>query len=144
MSDRASPLTTPATSPFQYASPRTRAQALDEVKSDPHVIAQAMAAAEQTPVGVGASQTAGTRARRVPLLPIRTRVSGSSSSSSSGSRSSRRRRPQATPPGPNPPPPSARPRLTTPAGRPVAQNDLDAVWSPVRPPRCHSLGEWTQ
>ena len=123
MSDRASTLSTPV-SPFQYASPRTMSQALEEVESDPDVIAQAMAAAEQTPVGVGASQTAGTPARRVPLQPdvqVVARGSGSSSSSSSSSGSRRRRRPQTTPPGPNPPPPTARPRLTTPAGQRVAQ-----------------------
>ena len=94
------------------------------MESDPDVIAQAMTAAEQTPVGVGASQTAGTPARRVPLQPdvqVIARASGSSSGSSSSRSSRRRRRTQSTPPGPNPPQPTARPRLTTPAGQSQAQ-----------------------
>lgn len=120
MSDRASASPRSINS-FEYASPRTISQALEEVESDPDVIAQAMTAAEQTPVGVGASQTAGTPARRVPLQPD-VQVIRRASGSSSGSSSSRRRRcTQSTPPGPNPPTPAARPRLTTPAGQRQAQ-----------------------
>ena len=62
MSDRVFPLTTPQTSTFQYASPRTISQALEDVESDPDVIAQALAGAGETPVGVASSQTAGTPA----------------------------------------------------------------------------------
>ena len=125
MSDRASTLSTPVTSSFEHASPLTISQALNEVESDPDVIAQAMAAAERTPSASGTCKPPAPRhvVRRCNprCKSERGSLSGSSSSSSSGSRGGRRRRPQATPPGPNPPLSAARPRLTTLAGQRVAQ-----------------------